>query len=480
MQFNSFQYLWFLPAVAALYYLLPLRLRQVLLLAASYYFYMCWRVEYALLIVLSTAVDYWAGLKIGAAVQQGDKRKYLMVSLAVNLGLLTTFKYLGFIFDTLNAALRTGGFTVHLPVPEIILPVGISFYTFQTLSYTLDVYNGQRRPESDWIVFANYVVFFPQLVAGPIERSTRLLPQFKQRLAWHSQGVADGLRWILWGLFLKVTIADRLAIYVDHIYDHPHGQPGVALLMATYFFAFQIYCDFAGYSAIAIGSARVLGFDLMKNFNAPYVADSVADFWRRWHISLSTWFRDYFYFPMGGSRVPPRRHYLNLMAVFMVSGLWHGANWTFVVWGCLHGLYVVISRATRPWRDRIQHVLGVDRFPALLKVVRIVVTFHLVCLAWVFFRAPTLADAWYVLGRIAHPAYSTAALTGPFSKFEFAMAVALVLGLGLSEWWPNAGQRLLDTARRRTALRWGLDFAMILLVFLCGIYQYSPFIYFQF
>ncbi|MCE7945771.1 MAG: MBOAT family protein, partial [Chlorobi bacterium CHB1] len=310
MLFHSLEFIIFFPVVVAIYFLAPLRFRQFFLLLASYYFYMCWKAEYAVLILLSTGIDYVAALHMHKTSGRGN------------------------IF-------------YEFPLFDILLPVGISFYTFQTLSYTIDVYRSEKTPERNFIKFALYVTFFPQLVAGPIERSTRLLPQFDHEHKFDANRVVSGLRLMLWGFFKKLVIADRLALYVNEVYNNPADYTGLPVIIATYFFAFQIYCDFSAYSDIAIGAARVLGFDLMKNFRQPYLAQSIGEFWKRWHISLSTWFRDYLYIPLGGNRVSRLRWYVNLMAVFLISGLWHGANWTFVVWGALHGSYFVLSLLTQ-------------------------------------------------------------------------------------------------------------------------------------
>ncbi|MCB0064655.1 MAG: MBOAT family protein, partial [Caldilineaceae bacterium] len=340
MLFNSLQFIIFFPAVVTIYFLLPHRYRWLLLLAASYYFYAAWQIEYTLLIFISTAVDYAMAHLMAQSEKLWHRRAYLGVSLLVNLGLLFGFKYFNFFNESVRATLNLFNIFYNVPAFQVLLPVGISFYTFQTLSYTIDVYRGKLAPERHFGRFALYVAFFPQLVAGPIERATHLLPQFHQPMTFNQTRIASGLRLLLWGMFKKVVIADRLALYVNQVYDHPGDHGALTLLIASYFFAFQIYCDFSGYSDIAIGAARVMGFDLMENFRQPYMARSIAGFWRRWHISLSTWFRDYLYIPLGGNRVARWRWYSNLFLVFLVSGLWHGAAWHFVIWGALHGLLV--------------------------------------------------------------------------------------------------------------------------------------------
>ncbi|MFC1608484.1 MBOAT family O-acyltransferase [Candidatus Latescibacterota bacterium] len=337
MLFNSIHYFFFFPVIVAVFYSIPHRFRWMLLLAASYYFYMCWKPEYLVLILIATAVNYLAGLMMGAAASVKARKLYLVLSLSTSLGILFCFKYFNFFNESFRALFTRLNLLYDVQAFEVLLPVGISFFTFQALSYSIDVYRGDREPEKHPGIFALYVAFFPQLVAGPIERSTRLMPQFFKKVPFGCDRVTDGLKKILVGLFKKVVIADRLALYVDAVYNNQAQHSGSTLLLATIFFSFQIYCDFSGYSDIAIGSARVLGYELMENFKRPYLSRSVGEFWKRWHISLSTWFRDYLYIPLGGSRVAYWRRYTNIFIVFLISGLWHGANWTFVVWGALHG-----------------------------------------------------------------------------------------------------------------------------------------------
>ena len=344
MLFNSLEFLLFLPVVLVCYALTPRHLRWIPLLAASYYFYASWRLEYLTLILASTAVDYAAGLALGRVTNRASRRALVGLSLVANLGILLFFKYANFFAQTWSSMIGAGADgSLH----TFLLPVGISFYTFQTLSYTIDVYRGRIEPERHLGRFALYVAFFPQLVAGPIERAGRLLPQVTRMASPNTDQIVSGLRLALWGFFKKVVIADRLALVVDQVYGNPADQSGITWLIGTYFFAFQIYCDFSGYSDIAIGVARLLGFDLMKNFRVPYSASSLREFWGRWHISLSTWFRDYVYIGLGGNRVQLGRWIANILVTFLVSGLWHGANWTFVVWGGLHGAYLVIEHALR-------------------------------------------------------------------------------------------------------------------------------------
>ncbi|MEO0581018.1 MAG: MBOAT family O-acyltransferase [Bacteroidota bacterium] len=396
MLFNSLDFLIFFPVIVGLYFALSPKYRWVLLLGASYYFYMCWKAEYIILIVFSTLVDYFAARQMVRIQEKKKRRLFLYLSLLSNLGLLFFFKYWNFFSGETRALLDSWNIMADVPTFQLLLPVGISFYTFQTLSYTIDVYNGKLEPEKNLGRFALYVSFFPQLVAGPIERATHLLPQLRQTFDFDYQRVVSGLQQMLWGFFKKVVIADRLAVYVNEIYASPGDENGLALLLATYFFAFQIYCDFSGYSDIAIGAARVMGYDLMENFRTPYLSKSIREFWSRWHISLSTWFRDYLYIPLGGNRVPQVRWFLNLFIVFVVSGFWHGANWTFLIWGALHGSYLV---AEILWK-RLPFAQFRGMPPQFKSILAIGTTFHLTLLAWVFFRANSLEDAITVIRSV--------------------------------------------------------------------------------
>ena len=343
MLFHSFAYFTFFPCVVALYFAIPPRHRWALLLAASYYFYAAWKPEYLLLIVASTLVDYLVGLGLGRHREPRVRRWLLAASLILNLGLLGVFKYADFFGQSLAGLARALGGGRNIPALNLLLPVGISFYTFQTLSYTIDVYRGEREPERHLGRFALYVSFFPQLVAGPIERSTHLLPELRAARPFDLDRVLSGLLLFAWGLFKKLVIADRAAAFVDAVYADPERFQGPTIIVATYLFAFQIYADFSGYSDMAVGSARVMGIELMENFDRPYAARSITDFWRRWHISLSTWFRDYLYIPLGGNRVVPRRRLFNVLVVFVLSGLWHGASWTFVAWKAYHSVLFALT-----------------------------------------------------------------------------------------------------------------------------------------
>lgn len=401
MLFNSLEFLCFLPLAIWAYFASPIRMRWAVVLVSSYAFYMWWRPEYAILILASTLVDYYAAIAMSHTSTIARRRVFLALSLTSNLGLLFTFKYLGWATTELRQLLHILNSPAEVPSLDLLLPVGISFYTFQTLSYTIDVYRGHLEPERHLGRFAVFVSFWPQLVAGPIERATHLIPQLRMSHQWSTQRSIDGCRQIAWGMFKKVVVADRIALYVDAVYADPTHQGGWALLAATYLFAVQIYADFSGYSDIAIGSAKIMGIDLMENFRRPYFSRSIGEFWRRWHISLSTWFRDYVYIPLGGNRVNRLRWYTNLVIVFVVSGIWHGANWTFVVWGTLHGIYLIIEILfPSMYPDLHGNSVKVQIIRALSTGMRCFVTFHLVVVAWVFFRAANVTDAWFILARL--------------------------------------------------------------------------------
>ena len=397
MNFNSFQYLLFLPITVILYFILPKRIKNPLLLAASYYFYMCWNPVYALLMLFSTVVTFVCSILVDKQTL-GKRKLWVAASLIINLAILFFFKYYNFVANSVTDLFAAIGFGGQVPTLNILLPVGISFYTFQALGYTIDVYRKQIPCEKNFIDYALFVSFFPQLVAGPIERTGNIVPQLKVAHKFKLSNLRDGFLLILWGLMKKMIIADNLAVVVNNVYNSPSVYTGAQLAFATFCFAFQIYCDFSAYTDIARGSAKILGIELTANFRCPYVADSIKDFWRRWHISLSSWFKDYLYFPLGGSRVSKGRHIFNLMMVFFVSGIWHGAAFTYIIWGILHGLYQAVGILSTPLRDRFYKV--VNKNNPVLKAFKIFGTFCLVCLAWILFRANSLHDAWYIIEKI--------------------------------------------------------------------------------
>ena len=397
MLFNSLDFAIYLPIVFGLYWFVfnrNLRAQNLLVALASYVFYGWWDWRFLSLILFSSLVDFAIALALANTNDKTKRKLLLWVSLGVNLGLLGFFKYYNFFLDNFITAFSFLGQSISSNTLNIILPVGISFYTFQTLSYTIDVYRRQLLPTRDFVSFAAFVSFFPQLVAGPIERASNLLPQFfKKRLFDYSNAV-DGMRQILWGLFKKVVIADNCAEFANAIFNNSDGQPGGVLLLGAFFFAFQIYGDFSGYSDIAIGTARLFGFNLMKNFAFPYFSRDIAEFWRRWHISLSTWFRDYLYIPLGGSRVSTPKAVRNTFIIFVVSGFWHGANWTFIIWGALNALYFLPLLLTKKNRRNTDTVAENRALPTRIELGQMLVTFCLTLLAWVFFRADNLMHAF--------------------------------------------------------------------------------------
>jgi alginate O-acetyltransferase complex protein AlgI len=427
--FNSFAFLVFLPTVFGLYWYAVgqnLRLQNLLVLIASYVFYGWWDWRFLGLLAFSTVFDYLVGQGLVYANREAIRKLLFLASLAVNLSLLGFFKYWNFFVDSWIAAWSQIGVTMHPLTAQIILPVGISFYTFQTLSYTIDVYRRRFVPVRDPIAFAAFVAFFPQLVAGPIERAAHLLPQFMRHREFNYSEAAEGVRQMIWGFFKKIVIADQLAVHVDGIFADVGNQSGATLALGAVFFAFQIYCDFSGYSDIAIGIARLFGFSLVANFRYPYFARDIAEFWRRWHMSLTTWFRDYLYIPLGGSRGSVAMTLRNVSLVFLLSGLWHGANWTFIIWGALHALYfmpLVVRGKNRRYLD--DAAVG-SSWPSAVEFVAMLATFSVTCVAWVFFRAPTVSDALAYLQRMVAPGSFFAA---PVSVYlpSIAMLTAFVI-----------------------------------------------------
>lgn len=397
MLFNSLNFILFFLATAWLHFAVPVKYRWVPLLAASYFFYMSWKLEFGLLLLASTLVNYAVALRMAALPDKAGRKKYLLLSLAFNLGLLFVFKYFNFFSRSLAQALSAQGVSLDPPLLDMLLPVGISFYTFQVLGYVIDVYEERIPAERHPGVFALFVAFWPQLLAGPINRAKLLLPQLRQHHAFEYQRTVDGFRLMLWGLFKKVVIADNLALHVNEVFNHAGELHGLPVLFAALFYTIQIYCDFSGYTDVALGAARVMGFSLTENFNRPYFARSVRDFWQRWHISLSTWFRDYVYFPLGGNRVAPWRWGLNIMLTFLLSGLWHGANWTFVIWGGLHGALLVLENVTGGFQKRLADRLTPAQGSRLNTAIQVGLTMSLICLAWIFFRADSVGQALTVI-----------------------------------------------------------------------------------
>ena len=480
MLFNSLQFSLFFLIVVTVYFSLPHRFRWVLLLASSYYFYMCWKPEYVILIMFSTMIDYFASRRMSIHPELKRRRKYLLLSLTCNLSILFFYKYFNFLSDSVTEALQVVNIYYDAPFFQVLLPVGISFYTFQTLSYTIDVYKGRIPAERHLGIYALYVSFWPQLVAGPIERSKHLLPQLKQSYDFDYNRVTLGLRLMLWGLFKKVVIADQLAVYVNRVYNHVDSYQGIPLLLATFFFAIQIYCDFSGYTDMARGAAKVMGYDLMENFRRPYFAKSIRDFWQRWHISLSTWFRDYVYIPIGGSHHVKWRWYYNLLVTFLLSGLWHGANWTFVIWGALHGCYLIIENITGSFQSRIANRFCAGEYTFINRAIRISITMAMICFGWIFFRANSLADSYNVINKMFLITSSDLgvcviglpAFLGLFLLISILFAVDIV----------ERKQSLEEIATELPLLiRWGAYIILFWAIVVAGVFGVQQeFIYFQF
>ncbi len=469
MLFNSIQFLYFFPIVLLLYFLSPYKWRWLILLISSYYFYMSWNIDYVFLILFTTIISYGSAILIEQSDTQIQKKTYLAFSITASLGVLFFYKYFNFIGTSLNDIFGSFNSKIEIPYLKLLLPVGISFYTFQTLSYTIDVYRGDIKTEKHFGIYALYVSFFPQLVAGPIERSTRLLPQFRERHQLTLDNLVKGLKWIIFGFFMKLVIADRLSLYVDSIYNNVYQHSGISFIIATFLFAFQIFGDFAGYSSMAIGVARIMGYDLMTNFKRPYFATSISDFWHRWHISLSTWFKDYFYIPMGGSRVGVSRWYLNLFLTFLVSGLWHGANWTFVIWGALHGAYIVLENIFKLQVKKNQKISFHNR------VIRTLLVFILVDFAWIFFRANNVSEAFYIIRNIFN---FTGEVFYDYKIFFYGIIGLFVLFINdiIVE---NYKDSILENSKINYKSVLYFVFLICLILF-TGVFNGGQFIYFQF
>ncbi|MBN4082110.1 MBOAT family protein [bacterium AH-315-B15] len=471
MQFNSLEFILFLPLVIALYYAFNQRFKWIILLAASYYFYMAWEPAFVTLILASTLVDYIAGVNIHKSNKPTVRKAFLLSSIFVNLGILVAFKYNDFFIENINEIITASGGRSQISLLRWILPMGISFYTFQTLSYTIDVYKKRIEAERHLGYFALYVCYFPQLVAGPIERAQNLLHQFKSKINLTYENFSWGFKQMIWGFFKKMVIADRLAPIVDQVYNNPEQHEGLSLILGTYLFAIQIYCDFSGYSDIAIGVSRMLGIDLRINFRLPYIAKSFNDFWRRWHISLSTWFRDYLYIPLGGNRVKKWRWLLNIFLVFLISGFWHGAQWTFVIWGGLHGTYLIIEHLLQPLTQKKKSKL--KTFFAKI------IIFHLVVFAWIFFRANSVEDAFHIVSNLATWNLETFWLfIAESGALNLAFIVGLLLLFILSDKWVDG---LIKENSKQSYLKNQLVFSFITaLILLFGHFGETKFIYFQF
>jgi D-alanyl-lipoteichoic acid acyltransferase DltB (MBOAT superfamily) len=428
---------------------------------------MIFKPEYILILFFTIVIDYFAGIWLEKTA--GKQRKWLLIiSIISNVGILVFFKYYNFLTENINHIFGIIHVQKHLRVLDILLPIGLSFHTFQAMSYTIEVYRGNQKAERHFGIYALYVMFYPQLVAGPIERPQNVLHQFHTKFKYDWEKTKSGLMMMAWGLFKKVVIADRLAMVVDFSYQNPAEHNGLTLLIATFFYTFQIYCDFSGYSDIALGSAKVMGFDLMENFRTPYFSKSISEFWRRWHISLSTWFRDYLYIPLGGNRVSEWRRYFNQFFVFMISGLWHGAEWTFVIWGSLHGFYLILAIL----RDKYLPKLSLPK-NTLGNSVNLITTFILVMIAWVFFRAKGTHDALTILKKISTFSFSETLKT-PLNHAEMLFSLILILFLIWKE------LKFFQINTQNTIRFYGLSLVFAVMIYFFGVFNTNQFIYFQF
>jgi alginate O-acetyltransferase complex protein AlgI len=479
MLFNSLEFAVFFPVVVAAFFMIPRSMKVPWLLLASCIFYMAFIPSYIFILFITIMIDYLAGMGI-EKVDAKHRKPLLLVSILSTCFVLLIFKYLYFAINSVVSVSSLFGAHLSPPTWNIILPIGLSFHTFQSLSYVIEVYRGNQRAEKNLIIYATYVMFFPQLVAGPIERPQNLLHQFREHHAFSYDNVTQGLKRMAYGFFKKVVIADRLALYVNDVYKSPKSANGAQLTIATVFFAYQIYCDFSGYSDIAIGAARVMGFHLMENFDSPYHSLSIGEFWHRWHISLSTWFKDYLYIPMGGNRVGRQRHILNLMITFAVSGLWHGANWTYVIWGTLNGAYLVFGQLSKPYRDRIMAACGLVHGTIVRRSIQLGTTFALTCFAWIFFRAKSFTDAIYILSHMAVHWDLHHIATEQFYMRQFPVAVGSILLLELASILKGRQLNLAEVIQRSMPLRWAVYASLIVVIILFGVYRSTQFIYFQF
>jgi len=491
MLFNSLEYVVYFPVIVCLYFIATTIVRRnavtrILLLSASLYFYMRWKPEYIVLLLFSILVTWTSGLLMERGTL--NKKLVIIMSLVLNFSILYVFKYYNFIASSVYGIAAALSLPARASTVDLLLPVGISFYTFQALGYSIDVYRGDVKAEHNLVTYALFVTFFPQLVAGPIERTNNLLPQFKVDNEFDYDKATNGLKKMAWGMFKKVVIADRLSTVVSTVYGNPERYEGLALIIATVCFAFQIFCDFSGYSDIAVGSARVMGFSIMENFRSPYSSRSISEFWKRWHISLSTWFKDYVYIPLGGNRASKGRWLFNIMATFTISGLWHGANWTYVVWGALNGLYLVMSVLTQDAREAVCKAIRLDGHPHVHETFQILFTFTLVCLSWVFFRARDLGQAMYILTHlfsgfrnIPDIRYLKDTLLNlGLDKEDLCIAGVAIAVLETVHNIQRKHSVIVLLSRKPAVVRWLAYYGLVSVIVWFGIFGKNDFIYFQF
>lgn len=480
MLFNSIEFFFFFIIVTVMYFATPVKFRCLLLLLASCYFYMAFVPYYILILFFTIIIDYFAGILIENESNRRKRKRLLLLSIVANVGVLVVFKYYNFFIDNLNTVLSSASFSNPLPYLAIVLPIGLSFHTFQAMSYTIEVYRGNQKAERRFSYYALYVMYYPQLVAGPIERPQNILPQmhFNYKPEYHR--IASGLRQMLWGLVKKVVIADRLSLFVDAVYGDVHSYTGLPLIWATLFFTIQIYCDFSGYSDMALGASKIMGINLMRNFKMPYLSTSMSEFWSRWHISLSSWFRDYVYIPLGGNRVKKWKWFRNLFIVFMLSGFWHGANWTFVVWGALHGFYLIMGVITKKWQDRLRNLSSSVIYKRLFTLMEWGIVMLLVMIGWVFFRASSISDAMYILSNAWKVDLSYFIGVPLFSLQTIALSFALVMFTFITDmYFEHINARSLSFIRRPVS-RYALVFIFCVMIYMLGVFEKQNFIYFQF
>ncbi len=492
MLFNSLEFIVFFPMVVALYFMLPNRFRWMLLLVASYYFCMCWNYKYVVLLIFATLVSYCSAIGIYKAQQIWMKKLLLIISLISVLSTLFFFKYFNFFGDALNQLFSNWNIFYRIPTYHFLLPIGISFYTFQVVSYIIDVYRDTTKPTYHLGHYALFVSFFPKLIAGPIDRAQNLLPQFSKKIEVDYSRIRDGLFLMLWGFFKKIVIAERLAEYVNLVYDNPTEYQGPHFIIATLFYAVQIYCDFSGYTDIARGTAKILGYDILQNFRRPYLAITIRDFWQRWHITLSTWFRDYVFFPSSFSlsyKITKNKILFIKKDVFIyiaatiitwfLTGLWHGANWTFLIWGGLFGFYLIVANQTKSFRKKFNKSIGLTKRPVLLVFISILTTNILVSFNWIFFRANSLQDALLIIGKMTELSH-----TAPINLFEFPVDFYLSFGLIILLIIIEIIEENFELYSRIRIMpryvKWLTVMVMILALFVLGVWEASDFLYFQF
>jgi len=478
MLFNSLNFAIFLPTVFFLYWFATkgnYKLQNILLLISSYFFYACWDWRFLFLLIFSTLLDYFTGIKMSDAKNQDSKKFWFWLSIFVNLGFLGVFKYYNFFAESFASGLKNIGLYVNPWTLKVILPVGISFYTFHGLSYVIDIYKDRIKAEKNFIAYSVFVSFFPLLVAGPIERSTHLLPQILKKREFDYSKSVDGLRQILWGLFKKIVIADNCADYANQIFNNSADYSGSTLFLGALFFTFQIYCDFSGYSDIALGTARLFGIDLLRNFAFPYFSRDIAEFWRRWHISLSSWFKDYLYIPLGGSKGGNWMRIRNTFIIFIVSGFWHGANWTFIVWGALNALFIMPSIIMNTNRNNLEIVAQGKLFPTLKELFQIVLTFILTVFAWIFFRAESIPHAFSYISGIFSKSLLSVPTNTPYDLISLILVFMIIEWLGRHEQFAIAKFGL----KWNKYLRYAFYF-LIIITIICFEGKEQQFIYFQF